>query len=125
MSALTTTNLARPLIQQALIGEALENSAVLVFVADELMRYSAVNQHACDVLGYTREELLELHVTDLATAPEAPELYRGMLEKGSQVGATLLRCKDGRTLRFGYSASEVRIGHLPYFISVGTIDDTV
>jgi PAS domain S-box-containing protein len=120
----TTTNLASPLLQQALLGEALDESSVLVFVADELMRYVAVNQRACKVLGYTREEILGLRVTDIAVAPDAPVLYEGMLQSGAQGGVTLIRCKDDRTLSFRYAASEVRIGPMPYFVSVGTIDDS-
>ena len=60
---------AEVLIQTALLGEAVEAGPALVFVADEQMRYIAVNQFACAALGYTREELLALHVPDIAREP--------------------------------------------------------
>ena len=53
---------AEALIQTALLGEAIESGPALVFVADEEMRYIAVNQYACEALGYTRDELLGMHV---------------------------------------------------------------
>ena len=49
---------SEPLIQTSLLGEAIENGPVAVFVADEHGRYVAVNRAACQLLGYTREELL-------------------------------------------------------------------
>ena len=45
---------AEALIQTALLGEAIESGPALVFVADEEMRYIAVNQFACDSLGQIR-----------------------------------------------------------------------
>ncbi len=57
-------------IQTGLLGEAVDVGPVLVFVADENMRYIAVNRRACEVLGYEREELLALHVTDVAVGFE-------------------------------------------------------
>jgi uncharacterized membrane protein YdjX (TVP38/TMEM64 family) len=53
---------AHALIQSNLLGEALENAQLAVFVADEETRYIAVNSYACRMLGYAREELLDLHV---------------------------------------------------------------
>ena len=68
----TVRNLAQPQVQQFLMYEALDEGPSLIFVADEEMKYVAVNQTACRVLGYTREELLTLAVPDVAVAPEAP-----------------------------------------------------
>ena len=68
---------AEALIQTALLGEAIEAGPALVFVADEQMRYIAVNQFACEALGYTREELLALAAcADVAQEPEAPGRVR-------------------------------------------------
>ena len=60
-------------MQQGLLYEAWDQAPALVFVADENMRYIAVNRTACETLGYTRDELLGLSVTDIAVAPDAPE----------------------------------------------------
>ena len=47
----------------------------VVFVADENQRYVAVSRAACELLGYTREELLALRVGDVARYPEAEAEY--------------------------------------------------
>jgi PAS domain S-box-containing protein len=109
------------MLQQALLGQAVDTADVLVFVADEKMRYIAVNQHACEVLGYTREELLALTVTDVSAEVEAPALYRQMISDRSQRGVSSIRCKDGTLLEFHYTATETRVSGLPYYVSIGTV----
>ncbi len=64
-----------------------ENAGDAIFIEDENDRILDVNNRACDLLGYTRQELLQMHVPDL----QAPEL-RG--RQGSVV-------KDGLARRRG------------------------
>jgi PAS domain S-box-containing protein len=110
---------AETLIQTSLLGEAVDASPALVFVADEEMRYIAVNQTACDALGYSRDELLGLKVPDVAREPESPVEYEQMLVRGQRDGVALLTTKDGRTLEFHYAASKTRVARLDMFVSVG------
>jgi PAS domain S-box-containing protein len=112
---------AETLIQTSLLGEAVDTSPALVFVADEEMRYIAVNQTACDALGYTRDELLALRVADIAREPDAPAEYDQMLARGRRDGVALLTTKDGRTLEFHYAASKTRVARLEMFVSVGFV----
>src|SRR5204862_7784223 len=91
-------NLADVRVQQLLLAEALDTAPLLVFVADEQMRYVAVNRTACDVLGYTRSELLRLRVVDVAVAPEAGQLYAPMLETRRQAGPTPIRAQGRRLI---------------------------
>lgn len=83
------------------------------------MRYLAVNQLACDALGYTREELLELRVPDVAVAPEATDLYEQMLRHASQAGRTALRRKDGSLVQFNYWAQQTTAARMTFWVSVG------
>jgi len=115
-------NLAQPQVQQFLMYEAVDEGPSLIFVADEKMKYVAVNQTACRILGYTREELLSLGVTDVAVAPEAPTVYDDMLRARGHRGATPIRTKDGRVLSLTYNAAEVRVSGLPYWVSIGHIE---
>jgi PAS domain S-box-containing protein len=108
-------------IQQFLVYNAVDRSSALIFVADDEMRYVAVNSRACEVLGYTRAELLSLRVTDIAVAAEAGDLYREMMRTRSQQGDVNLRTKDGDLLPFFYSASEVRVAGIDYWVSVGFV----
>jgi PAS domain S-box-containing protein len=112
---------AETLIQTSLLGEAVDTSPALVFVADETMRYLAVNQTACNALGYTRDELLSLSVTDVAREPDAPMQYDEMLARGARNGVAILTTKDGRELEFHYAASKTRVAKLEMFVSVGFV----
>lgn len=115
-------SVAEPLLQAALLGEAVDHAPVLVFVADESMRYLAVNQRACDVLGYTREELLALRVTDVATYPEAASDYGELQRERERRGVCELRRKDGTPVQYRYDASETEIAGMLFYVSVGTVE---
>jgi PAS domain S-box-containing protein len=114
---------AEALIQTALLGEAVDRGPALVFVADEEMRYIAVNQTACDALGYTREELLELRVPDVAREAAAPTQYDEMLVRGFRHGTATLTRKDRSTCEFAYRATKTTAAGLNLYVSVGFLYD--
>jgi PAS domain S-box-containing protein len=114
---------AEVLIQTALLGEALDAGPALVFVADDDMNYIAVNESACRTLGYTREELLKLRVTDVAREAEAPSQYDQLLARGFRHGTAVLTRKDGTTVEFAYRATQTTVAGLPLFVSVGFVRD--
>ena len=118
---MSVVNVAEPLVQAGLIGEALDRGPVLVFVADDDMRYVAVNQYAADVLGYTREELLSLKVTDIAHAPDTADIFADFVAHRQLEGATELVRKDGTLLKIGYRATETRVARMTLYVSVGWI----
>ncbi len=72
------------------------NDAIFVETQDD--QILDVNEHACQMLGYTREELLSLHVTDLI-APEVHRQRRAIRSELSEYGRkpfeSLDVCKDG------------------------------
>jgi PAS domain S-box-containing protein len=109
------------ILHQALIGEAVDHSPLLAFVADENMHYVAVSKRACDVLGYTREELLKLRVTDVASESTAQAEYAELIATGFRTGTSTLRTKDGRSLAFAYFASQATIAGLPFYVSFGAV----
>ena len=110
---------ADALIQTSLLGEALDNGPAVVFVADEDRRYIAVSKAACDLLGYTREELVALRVDDVAeNVPGWTEMEHG----GPVVGKAELTRKDGTTVTFRYVAGDTTVAGMPVFVSVGIPD---
>jgi PAS domain S-box-containing protein len=117
-----SSGLGRALIQQAILLELLDQAPALVFVADDEMRYLAVNTTACQTLGYTRDELLTMQVTDIAVESDAGVLYEDMMRRRAQSGTTQIRTKDGRLLPFRYAAHETALGALQYYIAVGFVD---
>ena len=106
------------LIQMGLLGEAVEGAPVGVLVADEDMRYIAVNAFVCNLLGYDRDELLGLRVTDVARTPSAPAEYAQMIRDGVRHGTIAVTCRDGSSLDVGYRASETTVAGMKLYVSV-------
>lgn len=119
-----TTEDALALVHRTLLGEVLESSSILVFVADEEMRYVAVSDGVCRVLGYSREEILKLRVSDVAYEPTAPAEYAEMVDTGERSGTAQLRTKSGETVAFQYFATETKVGVLAFFVAVGMVSPT-
>ena len=114
--------LGQPILQQSLLLAVLDRAPALVFVADAEMRYLAVNATACKALGYTREELLSLRVSDVAVAEDAVQLYGEMVDLGEHSGRTLVRAKDGTTRLLRYEAATCEIAGMTYYSSVGFVE---
>ena len=68
-----------------------------VLVADEESRYVDANIAACNLLGYTQEELLSKRVADVVASPPqwTTAEYECYLQEGRWEGGVTLRCKDG------------------------------
>ncbi len=115
------SGLALAPIQQFLLYDAVDRSPALIFVADDQMKYLAVNHTACVVLGYTREEMLALSVTDIVVASEAPSMFKDLLHARSQDGSVELRTKSGELLPFAYQAAETWTAGMQYWVSIGFV----
>lgn len=105
--------------RDTLLAAALDSAPVCVFVADRDMRYRAVNGYACELLGYSEEELLAMRVPDVATYDEAPREYSALIETAYQQGVSRLRCKDGEELVLSYVAGELELDGEPLYVAVG------
>ena len=110
---------SQPLIQTSLLGEAVDCGPALIFVADEDMRFVAVNRRACDVLGYTREELLGLRVPDVVPDPDVAARYAEFVAHRWHEGVSTLRKKDGSMLAYRCRASETQVAGLTFYIGIG------
>jgi len=106
------------LVQQVLVGEAVAHGGYVVLVADENMKYLAASDAACELLGYSREELLDLSVPDVVVETNAKRLYAQFKRSRRQRGTITLRRKDGESVSASYDARETEIGGLPYYVSV-------
>jgi PAS domain S-box-containing protein len=104
------------LVQKSLVGEALEHGPVAIFVADDDGRYLAVNAYACELLGYTRSELLDLRVPDVAVDPDADQNYAEMRRSGARTGLARLRRSDGSELEMHFRASQTTVGGMLVYI---------
>jgi PAS domain S-box-containing protein len=102
---------ALPPVQAGLLAQAVETSRHAVFVTNydgDLIL--AVNQAACELTGYCREELLQL-TPSAYTASPAHEVSR-VYEQPQ------LKRRDGSLVRIGYWGSWVRIRGVDYLLTV-------
>jgi PAS domain S-box-containing protein len=109
---------SEPLVQSVLLGEAVEHAPVAILVADDEMHYVAANATACELLGYTREELLQLRVPDVAQYPEAEGEFEAMMAAGELIGRTIVRGKDGTARSLRHRSAETKIAGLAYYVAV-------
>ncbi|GAB1721915.1 MAG: PAS domain S-box protein [Nitrospira sp. CR1.1] len=78
-----------------------------IVTADMNGQYLDVNSRACQMLGYTREELFDLRVTDLLDPHDSPRLrtiQRELIQGHRHSGEWKLRRKDGGTISVEISA---------------------
>ena len=110
---------AEPLIQATLLAEALDNGPAAVFVVGDDFRHIAVNQYACTLLGYTREELLALSARELAPELDLDEQLVSaalLATAGRQDGPAP---KDGSRVEIEFRAHEAQVAGMPFFVTVG------
>jgi PAS domain S-box-containing protein len=117
-----TLSVAEPLVQASLVGEAIDRGPVAVLVADEEMRFVAVNGFACELLGYTRGELLDLKVTDVARYEDASGDYAKMVTAGAQTGTVALSRKDGEEVSVSYHWQQTTLAGLTFYVSVVSVN---
>ena len=86
------------------------NDAVLIETVDGLILEA--NQHACDLLGYTREELLKLRVSDLVPVEARtwlPRVTDAILRDGTFRAEAVNVHKSGRRIPVEISASTMEM----------------
>jgi PAS domain S-box-containing protein len=108
----------------SLLGEAVEYLPVAVFVFDDEGRYVAVNDYASQLLGYPREELVKLHLGELAESPrEAVAAYEAVAEGREKEGRARVRRKDGSVVELRFRGGSASIGGMPFYVGVAWKDD--
>jgi PAS domain S-box-containing protein len=98
-----------------------ENSADALFVHDEQGGFVDCNAAACRALGYTREELLQLSVADVATHLISEEERRE--KKGNTLWERAMQGTPGRIVGFEENELQRKDGTIfPVEVGVGAIE---
>ena len=118
MRARRTPPVGDPLIQQALLGEAVDNGPAAIFVMGDDRKYVAVNETACRLLGYQRAELLALDPAELAPESDVDARLEELNRTGSLNGKVQLRTKGGELIPFSYRTSAATAAHMRFWISI-------
>jgi len=93
--------------------QAIEGTSDGYWLCDASGRLLDVNNSYCRMSGYSRHELLSMHISDLEareSPAETAEHIRRLIEHGCDVFETQHRCKDGKVIDVEISASYVRQG---------------
>jgi PAS domain S-box-containing protein len=94
-------------VAEELYQALFEQAADGIFITDPQGRYIEINQRGCEMLGYTRKEILGLSMADLVPTGElaADPLRLDELRAGKTIlKERRLRCKDGHLLPVEISA---------------------
>ncbi|HEY7528432.1 MAG TPA: PAS domain S-box protein, partial [Candidatus Deferrimicrobiaceae bacterium] len=92
-----------------------------IFIFDDEGNVIEVNQVACDRYGYTREEIRRMHIREIDTPDQEPEIpvrletvHRG----GAAFFEAMHRAKDGRLLPTEVNARYIRQGDASFIICI-------
>lgn len=76
----------------------IENAPLGIFVCDGQGKYIDVNPGACELLGYSRDELLNLSISDVAMTENDLNSFQQLKKMGAHASENKLRKKDGTTV---------------------------
>jgi PAS domain S-box-containing protein len=98
-----------------------ENANDAIFIENEDDEILSVNQRACTMMGYTSEELLKMHVSDLQ-APDSRKvggiLKEDVLKHGTSVFEGMNTHSSGRHIPVEISVAQVRRATGDLYISI-------
>jgi PAS domain S-box-containing protein len=107
-------NDARGIVLETLLIEAIDSADMAICVYDERGRYVTVNDCACKILGYSREELLLHDIGDFTDGG----IDRDVLRRAEhREGVRLVTRKDGSTVPCAFVVTPTRVGRLPFFLT--------
>jgi PAS domain S-box-containing protein len=111
---------ATAVVQEALLGQAVASAGAALLVSDDTLRYVAANSTACKLLGYTRDQLLDLRVTDVFDRPASTllETARDVSDGRIRHGTVDVRRKDGRSFPVQYVSAPASVGGLPFVLTL-------
>jgi PAS domain S-box-containing protein len=107
------------LVERAVLGEAADHAEIAVFVGTSDGVQLAVNDRACQLVGYERDEVIGCHGSALTTetAARLRSLWNELEANGSLERAAVIRRKDGTLVPVRYRAHLTQIGDTPAYVS--------
>ncbi len=112
---------ATVLVQQTLLGDAVNCSPYGVVVSEEDWgTVLAVSDAFCELVGYSRAELLELRAGALSarSRDEVEAVYDELSRLGRVASTARLTRKDGAVVEIGYRAARTRVGGIEFLLTI-------
>ena len=109
---------SRKQIEQALLTSEINYRSIMdqaadgIFIADRSGHYVDVNRAGCEMLGYTREEILTLHMRDLVVENAVPLRFSELLQGKTVISERELKAKNGEFIPVEISAKMLEDGRL-------------
>jgi PAS domain S-box-containing protein len=96
--------------QERVLGVAFQNAPIAIIVADGGSNYLAVNDRACEIAGYSRDELYERGAWGIVESPRALRGEGLTTLPGIRSGEAEIRCGDGTLKRVGFRVANSTLG---------------
>ena len=110
----SSTDTAREAIVPVLLGDGAECAEIGIAIYADDGTYVAVNEHACRVLGYPRDELVTHDVGDFTDG----KIDRTVLtSEQRREGVRVVRRKDGTTAPVAYVVVPTRVANIRFFMA--------
>jgi DNA repair protein RadC len=109
--------------EKAIISTAIDG----FWITDNKGHFLEVNDSYCQMIGYSREELLKMSITDIE-ALEKPEETAARIKKliihGSDRFRTKHRCKNGKILDIEINTNYYHVGEGQFFVFIHDLSGT-
>ena len=106
-------------MQASLLGEAVDAADLAILISDEDGRCIAANQQACTLLGYERDDLLALTVSDFVPDTDPQACFRAAYGAGGGSGVVDAVRSDGTALSVRYWSAPTNVARMRLLLSVG------
>ncbi|HQT95801.1 MAG TPA: PAS domain S-box protein, partial [Thermoanaerobaculaceae bacterium] len=101
--------------------EIIQGSRDAIFISDAESRFTAVNRAACDLTGYSNEELLAMRIGDLHEEVDLhayTTLHDRILAGDDMISSAKIKRKDGRKVDTEFSSRRILIEGVPHMHTV-------
>ena len=107
---------------QALVKAVIAEAPDAIELVDrETLRFVEVNAMSCHMLGYSREEMLGMHVADIQSALTSEQLaaiVQVIADSGSAQFENQHRCKDGTLIDVSINVRAIRQNERDYLVCI-------
>ncbi|HCV42647.1 MAG TPA: hypothetical protein DGH68_04115, partial [Bacteroidetes bacterium] len=114
----TVGNAREQAVSKELLRALFDQSSDGIFIIDDKGRYVEVNPRGCEMLGYTRKEMLSRSISDIVPIEDLardPVAFDKMRRRETVLKHRRMRCKDGQSIQVEISTRMLSNGNFVGF----------